>query len=58
MIELRWLVKREPLGKDWQASYKTSRVLQYRTMENTMEIGIQPPIWSEWRDVEEVEEKQ
>jgi len=27
------------------------RVLQYRERVNIMEIGMQEPIWSEWKDV-------
>lgn len=41
MIELRWYYKRDQL----------SHKLQFRTMVNFEEIGIQDPIWSEWENV-------
>ena len=45
MIELRWLELDRPVGHIRQ------NVLQYRIMTNIEEIGIQPPIWSDWIDV-------
>jgi hypothetical protein len=38
------------------AGYKDA-ILQYRSMENIQELGIQEPIWSEWQDVPTVYDK-
>jgi hypothetical protein len=54
VIQVRW--KKEKIGYysdgalDGSSAY-TDKVLQYRVMENVQEIGLQPPIWSEWEDV-------
>ena len=53
MTELRWVWKTE---FDEYRTLTTTKVLQYRTMQNLMEIGLQEPIWSEWMDVPEVED--
>ena len=45
MIELRWLHK---IGS------KEPPRLQYRQMENILELGIQEPIWSDWFDIPEI----
>ena len=44
MIHMRWVKYNFPSGI-------SVTVLQYRAMTNIEEIGIQPPIWSEWRDI-------
>ncbi len=56
MIELRWLVVDDPIRRGsllatvllddplWQ-------VLQMRQMTNPLEIGLQDPVWTEWKDV-------
>jgi len=41
MIELRWYYK----------SNQLSHKLQFRTMINFEEIGLQDPVWSEWENV-------
>ena len=58
MIEFRW--KRWERHIDGQAPFgaiivgtgcqQYTQVLQYRERENMLEIGIQDPIWSEWKD--------
>ena len=42
MIELRWLEVITP---------RTPDRLQFRVMENPLEIGLHPPIYSEWQDI-------
>lgn len=54
MIELRW--HKELAGEYFDGIMKGSKVykdkaLQYRTMANPAEIGVQEPIWSEWEEV-------
>ena len=57
MIELR--LYKEKAGQYFDGilhestCYKDA-ILQYRTMTNIQEIGLQEPIWSEWVDVPEV----
>lgn len=41
MIELRWYCLWGP----------NSGVLEFRTIVNFQEIGLQDPIWSEWEEV-------
>ena len=51
MFELRWLeitVKAKGMGYERMT---IERVLQFRQRSNVEEIGIQPPIWTEWEDV-------
>ena len=61
MIELRWLVRtifiNDELGNK-KVFGKQEIVLQYRTMSNPIEVFLQEPIWSEWEDVETVDESQ
>ena len=53
MIELRWKVEKweqmTEIGAD--ILHVEKPVLQVRLMSNIEEIGLQPPIWSEWEDV-------
>lgn len=61
MIELRFKTKqktyKEALNPDCIGDMRTKevtqqyKVLQQRLMTNPLEIGIQPPIWTEWNDV-------
>ena len=56
MYELRWVMhgKGQPpqgaicIGQPPQIMFQ---VLQYRTIINPLETGIQEPIWSEWETV-------
>lgn len=43
MIEMRWLT---------QAGTDEKPKLQYRTVKNYLEMGLHPPIWTEWEDVQ------
>ena len=58
MFELRWVL-REIIVGDWGGHEvaETRKVLQYRQATNVLEIGVQPPIWSEWEDVPTVNEQ-
>ena len=62
MFELRWLSEKinVPLDKRVYgpniAKEETVRTLQFRQMSNIEEIGVQPPIWTEWEDVPEESE--
>jgi len=53
MIELRQLeferMQFDDVGNP--IGYKNLTKMQYREMQNPIEIGIQDPIWSEWLDV-------
>ena len=56
MIEIRnltehWIV---PTGCDLSVEGSDGPRLQYRTITNPLEIGLQKPIWSDWIDVEDV----
>lgn len=54
MFKLRWVEKdiQVPVLKHIGITEtKTIKILQYRQMSNIEEIGIQPPIWTEWEDV-------
>ena len=56
MIDLRFVkrklrTKTSPHGKD-----QFQKVLQFRSVMNPSEIGLQEPIWSEWSDVRLEEE--
>jgi hypothetical protein len=56
MIELRWFVEKEiNISMNGSFTSPINRTLQYRVMENLLELGMQPPIWSEWMDVTTVE---
>ena len=48
MFEMRYVVYPVDVGASCN---EIVTKLQYRTMTNIMEIGIQEPIWSEWIDV-------
>ena len=57
MIELRWKIEEWEEYTDMSShpiKHTEKPVLQYRTMTNIEEIGLQEPIWSEWTDVPEV----
>lgn len=58
-MELRWYTEHHEEWSESASSYvpiSSEKVLQYRTMINLMEIGLQEPMWSEWKDVEDVNE--
>lgn len=61
MIELRWLKRKikdlHPLTNTWNNPNIYETVLQYRTIQNPLEIGLHQPIFPGWKDVPTVEEK-
>jgi len=63
MFELRWLSKVINVPVDdgrfgpMIVQEKKIKTLQFRQMNNIEEIGIQPPIWTEWEDVPTEESK-
>ena len=58
MIELRWVIRTIYINDEFgnKVFGKQQTALQYRTMSNLPEIGLQEPIWSEWEDVETVDD--
>lgn len=68
MYELRWLIRTVRTGHmqlnaqsevlaQWESDEKQPPVLQYRYALNPLEVELYDPIWSEWQDVESVEEE-
>ena len=56
MVEFRWINKSGKPEQGWikvgEPGQNLWQVLQFREMQNPEEIGLQPPIWSEWGDIE------
>ena len=53
-MELRWYIEEWVEYRDGLRTgvkHTEKPVLQFRTIENPFEIGLQSPIWSEWQEV-------
>ncbi len=51
-MELRWKVEAWTEYQDGMSLHHVEDpVLQYRRAKNSIEIGLQEPIWSDWVDV-------
>lgn len=48
MIDLRFVERREWISDERSVGH---RILQWRCVENPLEVGLQEPIWSDWQDV-------
>lgn len=53
MIEIRWKERAFQVGSDM---VHMERILQYRTLQNPLEMGLHAPIYSDWTDVPYIKE--
>lgn len=56
MLDLRFVERTVPAPEFGENMGKTVKILQFRSVMNPTEIGLQEPIWSEWSDVRIEEE--